>query len=37
LAEIDGLLDIGNGGIFYYDVQLVRELVAVDLFFKDTP
>jgi hypothetical protein len=35
LAGIDRLLDVGNGGTFDYDVHLVRELVAVDLFLTD--
>lgn len=33
--EIDGtqrLLDVGNGGVFDYDVHRAREIVAVDLF-----
>jgi SAM-dependent methyltransferase len=37
LTGIDRLLDIGNGGTFDYDVHLVRELVAVDLFLMDLP
>lgn len=37
LAGVDRLLDIGNGGVFDYDVQTVRELVAVDLFLEDLP
>jgi SAM-dependent methyltransferase len=30
------LLDIGNGGVFDYDTQLVEELVGVDLFLDET-
>jgi SAM-dependent methyltransferase len=37
LRGIDRLLDVGNGGTFDYDVTLVRELVAVDLFLGDLP
>lgn len=37
LRGIDRLLDIGNGGTFDYDVGVVRELVAVDLFLEDLP
>jgi SAM-dependent methyltransferase len=37
LLGIGRLLDIGNGGTFDYDVSLVRELVAVDLFLEDVP
>jgi SAM-dependent methyltransferase len=39
-VELEGvarLLDIGNGGTFDYDITLVRELVAVDLFLEDLP
>lgn len=39
-AELKGmgrLLDVGNGGTFDYDITLVRELVAVDLFLEDLP
>jgi SAM-dependent methyltransferase len=32
VTGIRRLLDIGNGGVFDYDVSLVREIVAVDLF-----
>jgi SAM-dependent methyltransferase len=35
LQGIDRLLDIGNGGVFDYDTDLVREIVALDLFFED--
>jgi SAM-dependent methyltransferase len=37
LAGVNRLLDVGNGGTFDYDVNLVRDLVAVDLFLKDLP
>lgn len=37
LSAIDRLLDIGNGGTFDYDVSLVGELVAVDLFLEHLP
>jgi len=37
LLGIDRLLDIGNGGTFDYDVGLVRELVALDLFLEELP
>jgi SAM-dependent methyltransferase len=30
------LLDVGNGGVFDYDTQLVDELVGVDLFLGET-
>jgi SAM-dependent methyltransferase len=36
--EVDGvdrLLDIGNGGVFDYDVHRVKELVGVDLFLDE--
>jgi SAM-dependent methyltransferase len=39
-AELNGvnhLLDIGNGGTFDYDVSLLRDLAAVDLFLEDLP
>jgi SAM-dependent methyltransferase len=35
LSGVGRLLDVGNGGTFDYDVRLVRELVAVDLFLED--
>jgi ubiquinone/menaquinone biosynthesis C-methylase UbiE len=35
LSGVDRLLDVGNGGTFDYDVHLVRELVAVDLFLEN--
>ncbi|HWF46479.1 MAG TPA: class I SAM-dependent methyltransferase [Bryobacteraceae bacterium] len=39
-AELSGLhhvLDVGNGGTFDYDVSLLPELAAVDLFLEDLP
>jgi len=39
-AEISGarrLLDVGNGGVFDYDVGLASEVVGVDLFLDGTP
>jgi SAM-dependent methyltransferase len=39
-AELHGihhLLDVGNGGTFDYDVSLLPELTAVDLFLEDLP
>jgi SAM-dependent methyltransferase len=33
----DRLLDVGNGGVFDYDVSLAREVVGVDLFLDSTP
>ncbi|HEX4231396.1 MAG TPA: class I SAM-dependent methyltransferase [Bryobacteraceae bacterium] len=39
-AELNGvhhLLDVGNGGTFDYDVSLLPELAAVDLFLEDLP
>lgn len=37
LQGMGRLLDVGNGGTFDYDISLVRELVAVDLFLEDLP
>ena len=37
LQGIDRLLDVGNGGAFDYDVTLIRELVALDLFLEELP
>jgi SAM-dependent methyltransferase len=37
LSGIHHLLDIGNGGTFDYDVSLLPELAAVDLFLEDLP
>ena len=35
IKGIDRLLDIGNGGVFDYDVDQVRHIVALDLFLDD--
>jgi SAM-dependent methyltransferase len=35
LKGIDHLLDIGNGGVFDYDVDLVKSILALDLFLDD--
>ncbi|HZL66869.1 MAG TPA: class I SAM-dependent methyltransferase [Candidatus Limnocylindrales bacterium] len=35
LCGVGRLLDVGNGGTFDYDVRLVGELVAVDLFLEE--
>ena len=35
IAGTQRLLDIGNGGVFDYDTQLVPEIVGVDLFLDD--
>lgn len=37
LRGMGRLLDVGNGGTFDYDITLVRELVAVDLFLEELP
>jgi SAM-dependent methyltransferase len=37
LQGIDRLLDIGNGGTFDYEVQIAREVVAIDLFLEEIP
>ncbi len=37
LRGINRLLDIGNGGIFDYDISIVPSIVALDLFFDDLP
>jgi SAM-dependent methyltransferase len=39
-AELDGtgrLLDVGNGGVFEYDPELIESIVAVDLFLSQIP
>lgn len=39
-TEVDGierLLDVGNGGVFEYDTDLVDSIVAVDLFLDQLP
>ena len=33
LQDINRLLDIGNGGVFDYDVGIIPNVVALDLFF----
>ncbi len=35
LTGVSRLLDIGNGGVFDYDVNLVPEILALDLFLDD--
>lgn len=35
LAGTNRLLDVGNGGVFEYDLAVADEIVAVDLFFDD--
>ncbi len=37
LPGVRRLLDIGNGGFFNYDTNIVSEVTAVDLFLKDGP
>jgi SAM-dependent methyltransferase len=37
LKGMGRLLDVGNGGTFDYDITLVSELTAVDLFLEDLP
>jgi SAM-dependent methyltransferase len=37
VCGIDHLLDIGNGGVFDYDVTLAKRIVALDLFLNDLP
>ena len=37
LPGISRLLDIGNGGVFDYDIGLVHSIVALDLFLDDLP
>ena len=34
---VDRLLDLGNGGVFAYETECAREVVAVDLFLEDLP
>jgi len=31
------LLDVGSGGVFAYNTDLAEQIIAVDLFFDDTP
>ena len=35
IAGTQRLLDVGNGGVFDYDTQLVPEIVGVDLFLDE--
>ena len=37
LRDVAELLDVGNGGFFNYDTDLVEHVTAVDLFLKDGP
>jgi SAM-dependent methyltransferase len=37
LIGVKRMLDVGNGGVFDYDVSLVPEIVAVDLFLDELP
>jgi SAM-dependent methyltransferase len=37
IAGVDRLLDVGNGGVFDYDLTLAGEIVGVDLFLAGTP
>lgn len=37
LRGIDRLLDIGNGGVFDYETNIVGSIVALDLFFDELP
>jgi SAM-dependent methyltransferase len=37
VSGADRLLDVGNGGVFEYDTDRVREIVAVDLFLDQVP
>ena len=37
LQGINCLLDTGNGGVFDYDTNIVRSIVALDLFLDDLP
>jgi SAM-dependent methyltransferase len=37
IEDSERMLDIGNGGVFDYDVSRARHVVALDLFFKDLP
>ncbi len=37
IAGINSLLDIGNGGVFDYDVQQVKKITALDLFLDKLP
>jgi SAM-dependent methyltransferase len=37
LYGIDRLLDIGNGGVFDYDTNVVSNIIGLDLFFDNLP
>jgi SAM-dependent methyltransferase len=37
IAGCRRLLDVGNGGVFQYDTELIEEIVAVDLFLDRLP
>lgn len=37
IAQVDHLLDIGNGGVFDYDTNLVNKITALDLFLDKLP
>jgi SAM-dependent methyltransferase len=37
VSGADRMLDIGNGGVFAYDSERVREIIALDLFFDQLP
>ena len=37
IQGVDTALDVGNGGVFDYDVTLVRQIIALDLFLEDLP
>lgn len=37
VSGIGRMLDVGNGGVFEYDTERVREIVAVDLFLDQLP
>ncbi len=37
IQGVDNLLDIGNGGVFDYDVSLVNKIVGLDLFLDKLP
>lgn len=37
IRDVDTALDVGNGGVFDYDVTLVKQITALDLFLEDLP
>lgn len=37
VAGAKRMLDVGNGGVFEYDTNLIEEIVAVDLFLDELP